>query len=124
MLHWKKLESALWQLAIVLKDIILDVSNANRISSFTGRVYQQFENKQCQRMNSLPDHSAVLDFWGKLWGVSKQHVTSAEWLTNLQKKYLNFSEQDNITITEADIASRVKRMANWKTPGLDCVQVY
>ena len=89
-----------------------------------GRVYQQFANKPPQRTNDLPDRTAVHDFWGKLWGVSKQHNTSPEWLTNLQKKYCDVSEQDDVTIIEFDVASRVKRMANWKAPGLDCVQVY
>ena len=89
-----------------------------------GCVYKQFENKASQQSDSFPDETEVQEFWTNIWGVSKQHNTSPEWLSSLRKKYYGFSEQGNITISEADVAGRVRRTVNWKAPGLDCVHVF
>jgi len=107
--------------------MLLDVTNSDRISSSETGLVAFTNSLKIKHLNNqivFLIKQRFRNFGEYIWGVSKQHNASPEWLSSLRKKYCGFSEQGNITISEADVAGRVRRMANWKATGLDCVQVY
>ncbi|MBD0865639.1 MAG: hypothetical protein GDA36_08585, partial [Rhodobacteraceae bacterium] len=57
-------------------------------------------------------------------GCTKVHNSSADWLRDLQRRHHSLPEQGDVNILPNDVLLRVKRMSNWKCPGLDLVPVF
>ena len=54
-------------------------------------------------MNSLPDRQEVHHFWNNIWGVSRSHNKSAQWLSQLYLKHENLVEQPPVSISFDDV---------------------
>ena len=52
------------------------------------------------------------------------HNTSARLIQELKEEHKETPQQCNITISEKDMKKKVRKMANWKNPDLDQVEIF
>ena len=71
-----------------------------------------------------PDAEASTEFWSNLWDNPVQHNESAEWLKQVEQEMKRVKKDSNISITKEDVSSKIRKMPNWKSPGLDGIQGY
>ena len=64
------------------------------------------------------------EFWSKLWDNPVFYKESAEWLKEVKLELENVNTQKNIGITKEHVTIQLRKMPNWKTPGLDGIQVF
>lgn len=64
------------------------------------------------------------NYWQSIWEVEVQHEISNNWTQHVQEKYGNNNQMQWVDITAEEIHTRIKRTANWKTPGKDGVRNY
>ena len=84
------------------------------------RVYKQLNGKI--ESSEKPDTEESRRFWSNIWETEKSHNKNAEWLKELRAER-NEIKQGNIQIT-TEMISQLKKIPNWKCPGLDRVQGY
>lgn len=89
-----------------------------------GKLYQSFKESASLPGEGMPDKQEVHEFWNNIWGVSRSHSSPTSWLSQLYTKHETLTEQDKVSISLEDVVFQLKRMANWKSPGLDLVPVF
>ena len=60
---------------------------------------------------------------GNIWSQSAHHKKDAKWLQDLRSE-VNVKKQEKIDITTGSLEKILGMMPNWKSPGLDLVQVF
>ena len=58
-----------------------------------------------------------------IWEKDVKRKESADWIQKVAEK-LQSNKEQNIEITPTKIKERIRKMANWKTPGPDGVHDY
>ena len=66
-----------------------------------------------------PPEEELKDFWENLYSDKGGHREDAEWLKKEEELMENVEEASWKEITEDEILTTCKRLANWKAPGLD-----
>ena len=66
-----------------------------------------------------PNAEETKEFLSKLWDNSVPYKEDAEWLKEDDVELENVNIQDNVEITKEDVTMQLRKMPNWKTPGLD-----
>ena len=69
-----------------------------------------------------PPEGELKEFWENLYSDKGGHREDAEWLKKEEELMENVEEASWKEITEDEILTTCKRLANWKAPGLDQVQ--
>ena len=62
------------------------------------------------------------EFWSKLWNSLVPYKKDPEWLKEVELELEAFNIQDNVEIIQEDVTMQLRKMPNWKTPGLDGIQ--
>ena len=62
------------------------------------------------------------EFWNKLRENPVPYKEHAEWLQKVELELENVNIQENVEITKENVLMQLKKMLNWKTPGLDTIQ--
>ena len=69
-----------------------------------------------------PRKEAIADFWGKLWGSKGGHNKDAQWLREEREEMKDIKRDDWKNFTHETLTETVKKVSNWKAPGIDQVQ--
>lgn len=64
------------------------------------------------------------EFWSKLWDTPFSYREDAEWLKEIELELENVNIQENVEITKENVTMQLKKMPNWKAPGLDGIQAF
>ena len=72
----------------------------------------------------VPDKEEFLNYWKKIWEDNVDHNSEADWIPSVREALATAEDQSEITITRATISARVKKMANWSSPGTDGLHAY
>ena len=57
-----------------------------------------------------------------MWDNPVPYKEDAKWLKKDELELENVSIRDNVKITKEDVTMQLRKMPNWKTPGLDGTQ--
>ena len=67
------------------------------------------------------------EFWGDIWGVTKEHNREAEWVKDLKRerereRVNDERPQERVSISVEKKRKQCRKISNWKAPGRDGVQ--
>ena len=82
------------------------------------QLYDELSNKT-RGEQVVPNAEESREFWGQLWDRPGQHNKDARWLTSQKEEGQGVPQQANVEITPDILKALIKRMPNWKSPGLD-----
>ena len=85
-------------------------------------LYQKLLNPNHDIPCSLPPKSETIQFWTNLWGSAKSFNQQASWVSDVQMQLNNVPRMSDWSIDTQLFTTAVKKVRNWKSPGLDCVQ--
>ena len=74
-----------------------------------------------QVISSPPSLDHTLQFWKNIWGKSDPFNAEAGWLHRERLAQSGTPQMAWSPLTEEEITAAIKKLGNWKAPGLDCV---
>ena len=84
-------------------------------------LYQQLGGKE--RSTQIPSNpEEAKKFWSKLWDNPVPYKEDAVWLKEVELELENVNIQENVEITKEDVTMQLRKMPNWKAPGLEGIQ--
>ena len=84
-------------------------------------MYQELGGKE-RSAQVAPNEEEEKDFWSKLWDNPVPYKEDAEWLKEVELELENINIQKNVEITKEDVTIQLRKMLNWKAPGLNEIQ--
>lgn len=84
------------------------------------RLYSELRGES--RQQEAPNAEAAKAFWTGIWGSEVSHNQDAPWLQSIKEK--TTIEQEDCSISSADLRVQLKKTQNWKAPGPDGLQGY
>ena len=88
-----------------------------------GRFFQRLNNEEENHQYEIPNSVEAQTFWMGIWSKRKEHHKDAEWLKDV-KELEQDEGRDKIDLTKDKMMRVMRKMPNWKAPGLDKVQGY
>ena len=85
--------------------------------------YQELDGRS-NIPNKAPDAQEASEFWSNIWSIPGNFNKNASWLPKVKERLSEFDKQEDIRISVENVKTTIKKMTNWKAPGLDCVQGY
>lgn len=82
------------------------------------RFYRELNGGPVQ-VEAPPDKEKVKSFWQGIWGVERKHNLASNWLPKIRKNMRQVPKQKWDSIKTSELASSLKHLLNWKTPGID-----
>ena len=79
----------------------------NLFRNCPGKLYDSFQRKPPNN-DGVPDKSDVYQFWSSIWGASRSHNKSAQWLNDLFQGHNNLPEQAAVFISSDDVSFQIK----------------
>ena len=65
------------------------------------------------------------EFWNGIWGSQTEHNRDAPWIPHIKDQITSQTkDQSPLAISEDNLKARVKKMANWSSPGMDGLHAY
>ena len=87
------------------------------------RLFERLENKE--RSDEVrPEAQESKKFWSDIWDNAASHNEQAKWLKDIETDLINVKRQHEIIINLSMVRRQLKKMPNWKSPGLDGLQGY
>ena len=84
-------------------------------------LYQELGGKE--RSTQVPSNAEEANkFWSKVGDNPVPYKEDAEWLKEVELELENIKIQEYVEITKEDVTMQIRRMPNWKAPGLDGIQ--
>eukprot|EP00957_Ditylum_brightwellii_P092262 7024139-Ditylum_brightwellii.AAC.1 len=71
-----------------------------------------------------PSHKEITQFWSNLFGKMAKHNDEVAWLQVEEEIIENVQQQQWTNITVEEMHQTVRKLTNWKAPGMDQVQNY
>ena len=59
-----------------------------------------------------------------MWDNPVPYKEYAKWLKEVELKLENVNIQENVEINKEDVTIQLRKMPNWKPPGLDGIQAF
>ena len=72
-----------------------------------------------QAEQDVPDAKEAKMFWESIWSIPVKHVANGEWLQQLRNENREREKQEEVMITLEKLKKQLKKVPNWKAPGLD-----
>ena len=72
--------------------------------------------------NPAPDAAEATQFWSNIWSVPNEHKRDAEWLRKVKRRLSGTQQQEDVSVSAADVLAGVRRMPCWKAPGPEGVR--
>ena len=72
----------------------------------------------------LPEAEECRQFWRGIWEKEVDHNRDVKWLDDLKKELNGVDRQSELTINTEMLVRQLRKIPNWKAPGLDGVQGY
>ena len=75
-------------------------------------------------MTEAPNKSDARNFWNEIWSKEGSLNEGASWIEDYKEfvEDLEVEQMEDIVIKPEDVSCRIKKMSNWKAPGLDGVR--
>ena len=84
-------------------------------------MYQELGGKE--RSTQVPSNAEEANkFWSKVGDNPVPYKEDAEWLKEVELELENIKIQEYVEITKEDVTMQIRRVSNWKAPGLDGIQ--
>ena len=84
-------------------------------------LYQELGGKE-RSTQVAPNAEEEKGFWSKLWDNPLPYKEDAEWLKEVELELENINIQKDGEIIKEDITIQLRKMPNWKAPGLNEIQ--
>ena len=81
------------------------------------RLYDQLKGSAIEQ--DKPDIEESKRLWENIWGHSVSHNSKAKWLDEIKEKESTRVPQQRLLINNDTVASQLRKLSNWKVPGLD-----
>jgi len=91
----------------------------NNLFRFNRHTFYQTLSAKPSCCNMCPPSADTLQFWTDLWGKPANYNKKASWLTAIE--HLEVSSMSSCNISILDFQLSLRRVANWKSPGPDCI---
>ena len=65
-----------------------------------------------------PDARETTKFWSEIWSIEKRH-NEASRLGEVRERTRGVEKQREVKISVENVQGGIRKMANWKAPGLD-----
>ena len=96
--------------------------NNNMFLNNQKKLFQKLQGVKLNKISDPPQQPEIDNFWTTTLSIPTQHNKSATWLKS-EKLIRRDTPQDTWTdITTEDLRKNLKKLRNWKAPGLDKVQ--
>ena len=96
---------------------------ANKLHNYNQKAYfSKLRNGDEKVVEKPPSVEGIQKYWGGLFGNQAKHNKEAEWLAKEREEVKEVEESPWGTLTTELISNKCKKLANWKSPGLDQVQ--
>jgi len=100
-----------------------DKLSQNRLFKWNQHMlYKKLLNPASDTSCSPPPKADTIQFWTSLWGAAKHFNLRASWVSDLEMQLNNVPRMSEWLIDTQLFVATVKKIRNWKSPGLDCVQ--
>ncbi|CAG4966098.1 unnamed protein product [Parnassius apollo] len=98
--------------------------NLNRLfQSDQKRLYKSLERPEVCGADPGPDQVNTVAFWRGLWS-EPVNQSKCPWTEVVASRCAGITPKDPVIITPDDVAEAVRRVPNWKSPGLDGLYHY
>ena len=87
------------------------------------RLFEEIEG-MTREDGLTPDAEESKNLWNGIWGKSVDHNEGAEWLRDVDEQLADVEKQNDVKITVESVRKCIRKIANLKSPGPDCVQGY
>ena len=84
-------------------------------------LYEELGGKR-RETSDPPQADDVRKFWSEVWDKLVQYKEDGEWLVKVEKELEVVKIQNKVVIAKEDVIKQVRKMPNWKSPGLDYIQ--
>ena len=105
----------------------IDRYHQNKLFGNNQRQFYRNLNSQPEEVTKSqpqPNKEECLKYWKNIWEQQTEHNSDAEWLPAVREELAKAEEQAQFVITEILVTNRVKKMANWSSPGTDGLHAY
>ncbi|XP_037303411.1 uncharacterized protein LOC119193790 [Manduca sexta] len=87
------------------------------------KFYKSLENNS-YRVSQIPSKDSIEQYWTDILSNPKQYNKDARWIEEIDdlSQRVETTETDEITVDEVKLA--IRKLHNWKTPGIDKLQNY
>lgn len=82
------------------------------------------EGELNQAQERIASDEGVLEFWANLWEEQKTHRGNAKWIKDEMRAVDKIPNMLNSEMSVEDIKEVIKKLQNWKAPGVDGLQNY
>jgi hypothetical protein len=86
--------------------------------------YQSLTKQESINISQPPQKQEVINFWENLWSNPVLHNNQCSWIKDEKINNSTIPKMTNDSITSEDIERIIKKLHNWKAPGLDKIQNY
>ena len=86
------------------------------------RFFNQLRSNKTSQVSNPPSKEHIQDFWSKTLSTPTSHEDNAPWLINEEAHQSNIKSDTWTDITTNLFLTNLKKLHNWKTPGIDRVQ--
>ena len=99
--------------------------NQNKLfSNNQKQFYRNIKSSDDKSTGSPPNKEECLNFWRKIWEEDAEHNEDAAWIPCVREELGKAEEQSPFVITETLVTNRVRKMANWSSPGMDGLNAF
>ena len=99
--------------------------NQNKLfSNNQKQFYRNLKSSDDKSTGSPPNKEECLNFWRKIWEEEAEHNEDAAWIPCVREELGKAEEQSPFVITETLVSNRVRKMANWSSPGMDGLNAF
>ena len=114
--------SALCQKMKRMKAKKLRFINNNMFLNNQKKLFQRLQGIKLSKISNPPTQPDIDDFWTTTLSTPTQHNRSATWLKSEKLTRRDKPPDTWVDITTEDLQKNLKKLRNWKAPGLDKVQ--
>jgi len=86
--------------------------------------YQSLTKQKPVNRPQPPEKQEVINFWKNLWSNPVLHNRHCTWIEDEKRNNSSIPNMTNESITFEHISQVIKKLHNWKSPGLDKIQNY
>lgn len=88
------------------------------------RFYRGLEISAQTPLHEPADPENMHRYWSSIWSDPKDHDDTAFWIGDESRKCAGIDEMTRIHLEARDVADALKKLGNWKAPGLDRLHAY
>lgn len=80
------------------------------------------KGKRDEQETEIPTKEAITEFWAGIWSQEVEHKEEAYWIRKVKENKNKIQAMPDSQVTMEEFTAVLKKLNNWKAPGLDRVQ--